>query len=425
MLTNTQAREAKPRSIRYEVTCDALPGFILRVLPTGKKVFFARYRDTTGKDHRHRLGLLGPDFSVDEARREAMAILARREADERASEPAPSPRTAAAKATTAPASGPKSPTLRVFARRFEHDHMDMYLKPRTVYKYRSTLRLHILPALGDLRLDEVSTADVQRLHNSLKTMPSAANYVRCVLSVMYSKAEQWELTTCRNPVAVVRRFKERTVERFLSPDERQALERVLADAEYIPSGQAGHIGREAIWAIRLLVLTGMRRDEVRDLRWEMIDWRQGTLRLPDSKTGKRDIVVSNEVMELLGKIGAAKGQPKRGLVVCSTRGKRLWSLCRSWNHARKLAGIPDVRLHDLRHSVASDAIMNGVPLEVVGKMLGHKNYRTTQRYAHIADYVLRDAVNLTSKTIVRAGQDGASKAKKAGKAGKARARMSR
>ena len=409
MLTNTQAREAKPRSTRYEITCDSLPGFILRVLPTGKRVFFARYRDAAGKDHRHRLGLMGPDFGADEARREAMAILAHRDADASASEPVPAAKTAA----TAPTIGPKSPKIREFACRFEQEHIDMYLKPRTAQKYRSTLRLYILPALGDRRLDEVSTADVQRLHNSLKTMPCAANYVRCVLSVMYSKAAHWELTTCRNPVTVVKRFKERAVERFLNPDERQALERVLADAEHIPSGQTGHIGREAIWAVRLLILTGMRRDEVRDLRWEMVDWRQGTLRLPESKTGKRDIVVSDEVMELLGKIAAAKGQPKRGLVVCSKQGKRLWSLCRSWKHARRLAGLPDVRLHDLRHSVASDAIMNGVPLEVVGKMLGHKNYRTTQRYAHIADYVLRDAVNLTSKTIVRAGQDGTSKARRA------------
>jgi integrase len=421
MLTNTQAREAKPRSIRYEVTCDALPGFILRVLPTGKKAFFARYRDAAGKDHRYRLGLMGPDFGVEEARRKAMAILAHRDDTASADEPAPAAKTAA----NAPTIGPKPPTLRVFARRFEHEHVDMYLKPRTAGKYRSTLRLYILPALGEMRLDEVSTADVQRLHNSLKATPCAANYVRCVLSVMYSKAEQWEITTCRNPVTVVRKFKERAVERFLSPDERQALERVLADAEHIPSGRPGHIGREAIWAVRLLILTGMRRDEVRDLRWEMIDWRQGTLHLPESKTGKRDIVVSDEVMELLGKIAAAKGQPKRGLVVCSKQGKRLWSLCRSWKHARSLAGIPDVRLHDLRHSVASDAIMNGVPLEVVGKMLGHKNYRTTQRYAHIADYVLRDAVNLTSKTIVRAGQDGASKAKKAKKGSPARSRRPR
>ena len=95
MLTNTQAREAKPRSTRYEITCDSLPGFILRVLPTGKRVFFARYRDAAGKDHRHRLGLMGPDFGADEARREAMAILAHRDADASVGEPVPAPKTAA------------------------------------------------------------------------------------------------------------------------------------------------------------------------------------------------------------------------------------------------------------------------------------------------------------------------------------------
>ncbi|MBA3546019.1 MAG: tyrosine-type recombinase/integrase [Nannocystis sp.] len=407
MLTNTQAREAKPRSIRYEITCDSLPGFILRVLPTGKKVFFARYRDAAGKDHRHRIGLMGPELGADEARKEAMIILARQGSDASAGEPAPAPKTAA----TAPTIGPKSPTLREFACRFEQEHIDMYLKPRTAERYRSLLRLYILPALGKQHLEDISTTDVQRLHNSLKAMPGAANYARCVLSVMYSKAEHWGLTTCRNPVTAVQKFKERAVERFLDPSERQALERVLAAAEHIPSGRPGHIGLEAIWAVRLLLLTGMRRDEVRDLGWEMVNWRQGTLRLPDTKTGKRDIVVSDEVMALLSKIAAAKGNPKRGLVVCSKQGKRLWSLCRSWKHARKLAGIPDVRLHDLRHSVASDAIMDGIPLEVVGKMLGHRNYRTTQRYAHIADYALRDAVNRTSKTIMQAGRSG-SKAKR-------------
>jgi integrase len=150
--------------------------------------------------------------------------------------------------------------------------------------------------------------------------------------------------------------------------------------------------RDGIWAIRLLALTGMRRDEVRDLRWESVDWRQKMLRLPDSKTGKRDVVVSDEVMDLLGTIGQAKGNPRRGLVVCSKTGNKLYSLGATWRMVRQMAGIPDVRLHDLRHSVASDAINERRPLEVVGKMLGHKNYRTTQRYAHIADTALRDAV---------------------------------
>ena len=90
MLTNAQAREAKPRAIRYEITCEALPGFILRVLPTGKKVFFARYRGADGKDRRRRLGLMRPGFGVDEARREAMIVLARREAPASAGTPPPS-----------------------------------------------------------------------------------------------------------------------------------------------------------------------------------------------------------------------------------------------------------------------------------------------------------------------------------------------
>ncbi|MBZ5714900.1 site-specific integrase [Nannocystis pusilla] len=403
MLTNTQAREAKPREVKYEITCDSLPGFVLRVLPSGKKVFFARYRDPANKDHRHRLGLLTPAFGADEARKIAMVVLAQQGPGASVG----APKAAGPTSETALSSGSKAPTIREFARRFEQDHVDMYLKPRTAEKYRRVLRLYVLPEFGSKRMDDITPADVQRAHNKLKPMPCAANYMRCVLSVMYSKWELWDRTAYRNPATAVQRFEEREVERFLTPEERQALERVLTAAEKIRSGKPGHIGREAIWGVRLLMLTGMRRDEIRDLRWEQVAWRQKMLRLPDSKGGKRDVIVADEVMALLGAIAAAKGNPKRGLVVCSKNGKKLYSLDRSWANARKLAGIPDVRLHDLRHSVASDAIMNGVPLEVVGKMLGHKNYRTTQRYAHIADYVLRDAVNLTSKVIVRAGRSGA------------------
>lgn len=400
MLTNAQAREAKPRAIRYEITCDALPGFILRVLPTGKKAFFARYRDAGGKDRRQRLGLMRPGFGVDEARREAMLVLARREAPASVDAPA----STSSQLEDAPVPRPKSPTLAEFALRFEQEHIDMRLKPETAWHYKSSLRKYILPKLGDRRLDDITTADVDKLHTSMKSKPCAANYMRCVLSALFNKAAKWGVTKQRNPVADVERFDERAVERFLSPEEREALERVLTTAEHTPPGRHGHIGREAIAAVRLLALTGMRRDEVRDLRWEQVDWRQQLLRLPDSKTGKRDVVVSEEVMDLLGRIAQVKGNPRRGLVVCSRNGKKLKSLQSTWLKVRKLAGLEDVRLHDLRHSFASDAIMDGTPLEVVGKMLGHRNYRTTQRYAHIADKALREAVNRTSKTIARAAR---------------------
>jgi integrase len=475
MLTNTKAREAKPKGARYEITCESLPGFILRVLPTGKKVFFVRYRDAAGKDHRERLGLMAPGYGVDEARRAAMKVLAhagdadatpepspRREPRGARSEPSaprveerpvarttkPAPRTAEPephvaepKARTAkrpasrvsvpvavttepsprrrrpeltvaaiepeqPAAPRRAPvlTLAAFTERFIEEHVNVYLKGETARHYKSSLRNHILPALGSKPLDEITTSDIERLHRSLKHMHSTANYARTVLSVVFAKAELWDVTTRRNPAQRAARFEERAVERFLSPDERKRLEAELAKAASIKPNQPGYIQPDAMWAIRLLALTGMRHSEVCDLKWDQVDWSRGILRLPDSKTGKRDIVVSDAVIALLREIAAAKNQPKRGRVVCSRTGDKLHSLGRTWRRLRELAGMPDLRIHDLRHSVASDAIMQGVPLEVVGKMLGHRNYKTTQRYAHIADTALRDAVNLTSKTILDAAK---------------------
>ena len=477
MLTNTKAREAKPKGARYEITCEALPGFILRVLPTGKKVFFVRYRDAEGKDHRERLGLMAPGYGVDEARRAAMKVLAhagdadntpepspRREPRGARSEPRgarseprgarsepPAPRveerpvartTRAAPRTTARASRPAEPaprrgrpapaleptviavepkpepapaptrgpvlTLAAFTERFIEEHVDVYLKGETARHYKSSLRNHILPALGSKPLDEITTADIERLHRSLAAKRSTANYARTVLSVVFAKAERWDVTTRRNPAQRAARFEERAVERFLSPDERKRLEAELAKAAEIKPCQPGYIQPDAIWAIRLLALTGMRHSEICDLKWDQVDWNRGILRLPDSKTGKRDVVVSDQVIALLREIAVTKKNPKRGRVVCSRTGDKLHSLGRTWRRLRELVGMPDLRIHDLRHSVASDAIMQGVPLEVVGKMLGHRNYKTTQRYAHIADTALRDAVNLTSRTILQASRGPAS-----------------
>ena len=444
MLTAARIREAKPRSQRYEISCDALPGFLVRVLPTGKKVFFVRYRGSDGKDRRDRLGLLAADFTVDDARREALTILANRgrmpdeaehppattppvRAPSSAPERAPSPRqraeppvrvrpalpsdelaseppTSPAAPPPVPSPAPASLTLREFAERFLEDHVKPYLKRVPAARYHSTLRRTILPALGDRPLDEITTAEIQRIHHGMRDRPSAANHVRCVLCCMYSKAEQWGLTTRRNPVKNVSRFHENAVERYLTAEERERLEQVLRRASTIRLGRTGHIGQEAVWAIRLLALTGMRKDEIRNLTWPQVDWQRSMLRLPDSKTGKRDVVVSDEVMDLLRSIAEAKGRPRQGLVVHSRNNRKLHSLNSTWLVIRRLADLGDMRMHDLRHSVASDAIMDGVPLEIVGKMLGHRNYTTTQRYAHIADTVLRDAVNRTSKKIIRAGE---------------------
>ena len=124
-------------------------------------------------------------------------------------EPEVEPVPVARKVVAAPPPAPTSPTIREFACRFEQDHIDVYLKPQTAEHYRFALARYIIPELGDRQLDDISTADVQRLHNSLRTTPSAANYMRAVLSALFGKAIAWEVTTRRNPVTVVQKFDEK------------------------------------------------------------------------------------------------------------------------------------------------------------------------------------------------------------------------
>ena len=163
MLTSAQVRDAKPRATRYELTCDAVPGFIVRVLPTGKKVAFARFRDEDGMDRRHRLGPLGPDLTVDDARRQAVVIITQRRVPEvidapgKAHDRSVGARSRASQALAdapdqvglAPPSDSKPLTLRQFALRFDQEHIDMRVKPGTAKNHRYSLARYVLPVLGD------------------------------------------------------------------------------------------------------------------------------------------------------------------------------------------------------------------------------------------------------------------------------------
>jgi hypothetical protein len=170
----------------------------------------------------------------------------------------------------------------------------------------------------------------------------------------------------------------------------------------IPPGRKGHLDRMGVWALQLLSLTGLRRDEIRDLTWPMVDWQHSCLNLPDTKTGQRNVPVPSQVMALLRRIHDHTGNRKEGLVVHSRTGRKLSGLNLTWKNIREAVGIPDVRLHDLRHSFASDALMGGVPLAIVGEMLGHRQPSTTKRYAHLANRVVREALEHTAGIIVAA-----------------------
>ena len=152
-------------------------------------------------------------------------------------------------------------------------------------------------------------------------------------------------------------------------------------------------------AIRLLMLTGCRRNEILTLRWEDVHLEAQELRLADSKTGPRTISLSVEAAEVLAAIPKVPGNP---WVIPGTRpGQRLSSIFEPWSRVRARAGLDDVRIHDLRHSYASRALALGESLPVIAKLLGHAQIQTTARYTHLTRDSVKDAATRVANDIAR------------------------
>ena len=389
-LTERAVLAAKPRRSKYELTCSVMRGFVLRVLPTGKKVYYVRVRQGGG-DKRHRIGD-SRDVSFDEAAAQARVLLyPPREGTAIELEP-PAPR---------PQEQTRAYTVGEFAARYLEQHVDKRLKPATRTMYRFHLK-HVLGAFANKPLDTITREQIELWHASMRDRPSAANNALRVLRGLFTKALDWGVLgrAHGNPTKGVRMFRENRRERFLTPQERARIDRALREGARTRAGRKGALLWSTIAALRLLTLTGMRRAEVLGLEWSMVDFRHRCFRLPDSKVGQRVIPIGAPVIELLRDLERRR-QPGIPYVVYSTVAKPIdpAALGKSWRTIRERIELVDVRIHDLRHSAASDALMSGVPLAVVGKILGHRKPSTTARYAHISDHVLRDAVETMTSAI--------------------------
>ena len=422
-LTERAVDRAKPRSAKYEIPCSVVAGFFVRVLPSGKKAYYARYRNSAGKDRRVRLGLT-TELSFAEASQRALEIL--HGAGGAPGEPAPKAARKPAKRKVRSASRPPAdecPLFGDFAERFLDEYVDARLKPTTQKKYRMSMEKNLLPQFGQRRLDEIEFAEVSKYHASMRRTPAHANYTLALLSSVYSRAIEWGVLdrSFVSPTRGVKKFPTRSRERFLTAKERATLDRFLENALTIPSNRAGGLRWHSVAAIRLLALTGMRRSEVLDLTWEMVDYRHRCFRLPESKTGQKVVPVSSSALELVRECRkvweSCSHRPKPTNVIYSKNGTPVdpTVLTATWcERVRcRIPGFEKVRLHDLRHSAASDALMAGVPLAVVGKILGHRKPETTARYAHIADSVVSDAVEAMSQAIEHGTRTG----RRAGRSG--------
>jgi integrase len=268
-------------------------------------------------------------------------------------------------------------------------------KPSTVKTNKSYIRRFLLPAFGNKPVAGISREDVARLHVKLIKTPYQANRVYALLNKIFLLAEEWGYRPLNsNPCAYIRKYKEYARERYLTAEELMRLNQVLDKYE------EKHYS--AVTAIRLLLLTGCRKGEILTLKWEDIKERLKVLDLKDSKTGAKKVPISDKVLETL------EDTLKVNEFVCFGRKENscLVGLQKIWEKFRSEIGLEDVRIHDLRHSFASSAISNGISLEYLSKLLGHANFKTTERYAHLTLEPLHEAANKIAASITTASKTG-------------------
>ena len=341
-----------------------LPGFGVRVYPSGAKVFVVQTY-AFGRSKRVTLGRHGPKYFVDHAREDAKRVIARIKAGE---SPVPAE----------PVELAAEPTVCDLAERYQREYVAMHCKPATASHYGLMLRKHIVPGLGEFRIADVERKHIMEFQYGLSDMPTVANRAVDILVKMFNLAEAWGLRPRgKNPCRFVRRYKvEKHHERFLTHEELYRLGQVL---EVAPAKRLASTHSAA--AIRLLVLTGCRRNEILGLRWEDLDFEAGEMRLADSKTGARVVPMPPPAAKVLADLPRVPGNP--WVFPGRKKGTHQRNLNDSWDRVRKRADLDGVHLHDLRHSFASRALALGEGLPMIGKLLGHRKVQTTARYAHL------------------------------------------
>lgn len=365
-LTDRLCARARPEPTEYALRDTRQPGLSLRVQPCGSRSWIVRGR-INGRQVRHALGAF-PEVPVKAARQTANALLA-------ASAQAPLPVSSA-------------PLFEVF--QAEHDRRcAARLKPQGLRTYRSYMRCHLLPAFSGKRLDAITRTDVVCWFERYSaSRPGGANRALGILGQMLTDAKAWGYLPddWRNPVTGVRMNRRKVVGTFLTVDQMARLGAVL-DARMTEGCTTSAL-------LRFLTLTGCRVGEAIDLEWR--DVLPDRLRLRDSKTGPRDVPLGTAVRRFLGSHKA--GLPPRARtgsapVFPLVGGQHYESVRGVWLGVRRDAGLPStLRIHDLRHSFASHAVMSGETLFCTSRLLGHSRVQMTARYAHLADTALLAAV---------------------------------
>ena len=372
---------------------DGLSGFGVKVTKAGKKNFIVQVR-IDGVARRFTIGEYGRPWSLDQAKDAALQLIAdvSRGIDPRAVKKA------------------LNDEIRV------SELIQTYLERGVTQKKRSTIdfergliKRHIIPLLGSSKVKTLTRSDLQKFLVAIatgktavnvKTRPrgraivtggkAAANRTLALLSSILTFAVN-EGHRSENPAKGIKQYKLQKNERFLTVAELERLGTALSDME------ANSGSPYVVAAIRFLILTGCRRNEALTMRWQWIDFDHNLAKLPDSKTGKKIMMLGSAAIELLKSLTKLEGSEL--VFPSAVGGNTPISMQKTWGKIRTTAELEDVRLHDLRHNFASAAVSSGNSLYIVGKLLGHTQSQTTQRYAHLAADPLHSAADEVSTKL--------------------------
>lgn len=350
-------------------------GFILEVRATGSATYYLRYRDPHDRQCQFKIGDT-KSVPFERARQAALQARTRVVLGESPQEQKKLKKSVPTFKELAEAH--YLPFVKTYKRSWDCDD--------------SLLRNHLLPAFGSKRLDEITERAISDMQQDMRSRGYAkgtCNRVLVLVKYMFKLAKKWNLPGAQdNPSEGIKLVDPQNArERYLNAQETQRLKQAIEDS---PNVQLKHI-------VALLLLTGARKRELLDAKWEDFDVERRNWRIPMSKSGKaRHVPLSTAVLEVLKSLPRWDGCPY--VVPNPQTRKPFKSVFYSWNTARKEAGLADVRMHDLRHSMASNLVNSGRSIYEVSKILGHSQIKTSQRYAHLAHETLLAAADAASST---------------------------
>lgn len=382
-LTKTIVDSAQPEKEPYELRDAAIPGFLLKVTPTGRKVFMVAYLANNGQRRKPAIGQFG-EITVEQARAIAQDWLA----DVRKGKDPSAEKSAARRA----------PTVKELFERFIADYSEPRNKPSTVDANRAYGKLHIIPNLGQIKAADVTRADISSLMKKMAKTPPNANRVLSAVRKMFNMAEVWGLRPDgSNPCRHVPKFPERGKTRLITDAELKRLYAYLSKAE-----AEGLEHPFILLAVRLQFEFAARMSEILKLEWAWLDLENRRVAWPDSKTGGMSKPMSAEAVRLFETAPRLEESP----YVCPSifdpnRPMSKHTYYKGWRRILGRAGLPRIGTHGIRHRSATDIANSGIPVKVGMALTAHKTVTMFMRYVHTED----DPVRAAAEAVASRRQD--------------------